>query len=484
MNSTEHAHRSDQQATMDSHASHEPDRGGNGHEHHELPTSGRALDGVALSATLHCLTGCAIGEILGMIIGTALGFSDLGTIALAVALAFFFGYLLTSMPLLRAGFAIAAVIPIALASDTASIALMEIVDNAIMLIIPGAMEAGLDDVLFWGALSFALAVAGTFAFPLNRWLIRRGRGHAAVHRTGIHGGPPIRLIGVIAAVMALFGSTVLVAEAFDGDSGGHGDMRAHDSGASEAEGGMAHGETSEPDPVRGLSASADGLTLALATTHLTPGEPGQLRFQIVGDEGRAVREFEIEHEKRMHLIVARDDLTGFQHLHPRMDADGNWTTAITLPQPGTYRVFADFKHEGKNQTLAQDVITATGAAARQTLPAPSPMATTHDGYEVELTSADTPAGEPTELGFEVTRGGEHVEVDDYLGAKGHLVALREGDLAYLHTHPSGGQHGEGHAGLEPIRFETEFPTAARYRLFLQFKHEGEVHTAAFTRRVR
>jgi hypothetical protein len=155
-----------------------------------MPTSGRALDGVALSATLHCLTGCAIGEILGMVIGTALGFSDLGTIVLAVALAFFFGYTLTSLPLLRAGFTLAAVAPIALASDTASIALMELVDNGIMVVVPGAMDAGLGDVLFWGALSFALVVAGMFAFPLNRWLIARGKGHAAVHKTGIHGGPP------------------------------------------------------------------------------------------------------------------------------------------------------------------------------------------------------------------------------------------------------------------------------------------------------
>jgi hypothetical protein len=195
-----------------------------------------------------------------------------------------------------------------------------------------------------------------------------------------------------------------------------------------------------------------------------------------------VRDFEVEHEKRMHLIVVRDDLTGFQHLHPRMDASGNWTTAITVPEPGNYRVFADFKHEGANQTLAQD-LTVAGTADRQTLPAPSPTATTDDGYEVALTGADAAAGEPTELGFEVSRGGRPVEVEEYLGAKGHLVALREGDLAYLHTHPSGGEHGGEHEGADTIRFETEFPTAARYRLFLQFKHEGEVHTAAFTRMV-
>jgi Domain of unknown function (DUF4396) len=182
------------------------------HAHHEMPTSGRALTGVALSATLHCLTGCAIGEVLGMIIGTALGFSDLATIALAVVLAFFFGYALTSLPLLRAGLALSAVVPIALASDTLSIAVMEIVDNAIVLTIPGAMEAGVGDVLFWGALSVALVIAGLFALPVNRWLIARGKGHAVVHETGIHGGPSPKLVGAIAVVAAVFGTAVLIAE--------------------------------------------------------------------------------------------------------------------------------------------------------------------------------------------------------------------------------------------------------------------------------
>jgi hypothetical protein len=188
-----------------------------------MPTSGRALTVVALSATLHCLTGCAIGEVLGLVIGTALGFSDLATIALAVALAFLFGYALTSLPLLRAGLAFAAVVPIALASDTASIAVMEIVDNAIVLLIPGAMEAGVGDVLFWGALSVALVVAGAFALPLNRWLIARGKGHAVVHETGIHGGPSPRVVGAIAVVAAVFGTAVLVGELVssgDDESGG------------------------------------------------------------------------------------------------------------------------------------------------------------------------------------------------------------------------------------------------------------------------
>jgi hypothetical protein len=143
--------------------------------------AGESLNRLAFSATAHCLTGCAIGEVLGMIVGTALGWSDLATIVLAIVLAFLFGYSLTMLPLLRGGVALAAAIPIALAADTISIAIMEIVDNAILLLIPGAMEAGLDSLLFWSSLAFALLVAGVAAYPVNRWLIARGRGHAVVH---------------------------------------------------------------------------------------------------------------------------------------------------------------------------------------------------------------------------------------------------------------------------------------------------------------
>jgi hypothetical protein len=188
-------------------------QGHHDHDHdHQLPTSGGALTAVAISATLHCLTGCAIGEVAGMAIGTALGFSDWGTVALAVALAFVFGYSLTSLPLLRAGLALAAVVPIALASDTASIAVMEIVDNAIIVVIPGALEAELGDLLFWGSLAFSLVIAGFVALPLNRWLIARGKGHAAVHETGIHGGPSPRVVGAIAAIAGVFGTAVLLGE--------------------------------------------------------------------------------------------------------------------------------------------------------------------------------------------------------------------------------------------------------------------------------
>src|SRR5215218_10869768 len=177
--------------------------------------AGHAMDvnRMALSATLHCLTGCAIGEVVGVIVGTALGWSNGPTIVLAIVLAFVFGYSLTSWPLLRAGLALATVVPIAFASDTLSIAVMELVDNAIILVIPGAMDAGLDDVLFWGSLSFALFVAGFFAYPVNRWLLQRGKGHAAVHETGIHGGPSPAVVGAVAAVAGAFGIVVLVADA-------------------------------------------------------------------------------------------------------------------------------------------------------------------------------------------------------------------------------------------------------------------------------
>lgn len=145
-----------------------------------------SLNRLTFNATAHCLTGCAIGEVLGMVIGTALGMSNMTTIALAVVLAFFFGYLLTSWPLLRSGMPLAAVIPIALAADTLSITIMEIVDNAIMLTIPGAMDAGVADIGFWAALAVALLVAGVIAFPANRWLIARGRGHALAHAGHAH----------------------------------------------------------------------------------------------------------------------------------------------------------------------------------------------------------------------------------------------------------------------------------------------------------
>ena len=167
------------------------DHSGHQHAHHDQARAqahqaGTSLNRLAFTATVHCLSGCAVGEVLGLVIGTALGWATLPTILLAVTLAFLFGYAFTMIPLLRAGLAFGAVLKLALAADTASVAIMEIVDNGIMLVIPGAMDAGLDSPLFWGSLAVALLIAGAAAFPVNRWLISRGKGHAVVHQHHQH----------------------------------------------------------------------------------------------------------------------------------------------------------------------------------------------------------------------------------------------------------------------------------------------------------
>jgi hypothetical protein len=151
------------------------------HDHAQQAQAAATLNKVALWATVHCLSGCAVGEVLGMVIGTAISLSNLAVIVLSTVLAFVFGYAFTVVPLLRTGMAPRAAAAIALASDTASIAVMEVVDNLVMLVVPGAMDAALDTVLFWGALAMSLALAGVAAYPVNRFLIARGKGHALVH---------------------------------------------------------------------------------------------------------------------------------------------------------------------------------------------------------------------------------------------------------------------------------------------------------------
>jgi hypothetical protein len=151
------------------------------HAGEHQPTAGKELTRLAVSATLHCLTGCAIGEVLGMVIGTALGWGNWPTVALAVVLAFAFGYSLTLGPVVRAGVPVRQAIKVALAADTVSIAVMEVMDNAVVLTVPGAMDAGLPDLLFWGSLALSFVVAFVVTVPVNRWLIGRGRGHAVVH---------------------------------------------------------------------------------------------------------------------------------------------------------------------------------------------------------------------------------------------------------------------------------------------------------------
>jgi hypothetical protein len=149
---------------------------------HEAQAAGQSLNRLSVSATLHCMTGCLLGEIAGLAIGTALDWSDLATIALAIGLAFLFGYSLTSRPLFRAGLTLAQVVPIALATDTVSITIMEIIENATMLVFPGAMEADVDSLEMWGPMALGFAIAFPFAFAANRYLLQRGKGHALVHR--------------------------------------------------------------------------------------------------------------------------------------------------------------------------------------------------------------------------------------------------------------------------------------------------------------
>ena len=179
----------------------------------------------------------------------------------------------------------------------------------------------------------------------------------------------------------------------------------------------------------------------------------------------------------MHLIVARRDLTGFQHLHPEQRADGAWEAAIRIPDAGSYRVFADFARDGEPHTLASD-LRVDGPADLRALPAPAGTATSGGGYDVELRAPPrTPARRRT-FASRSRRRAKPVVTESYLGAAGHLVALREGDLAFLHVHPT------SEAGSSEIGFGATFPTAGRYRLFLQFQHDGAVQTVAFTQEVR
>lgn len=299
---------------------------------------------------------------------------------------------------------------------------------------------------------------------------------------------PLRLVSFAALLVALFGVGNAMGRILEpGAPGGEQDEARH---AIEGDAKAAHGDsmTMPADDVElapGTARAAEGYSLELADRVVEPGVTRPLRFRIVGSDGESVTEFDLEHERRMHVIVARDDLTGFQHLHPRMSEDGEWSVPLRLGAPGSYRVFADFSADETPLTLS-DSLLATGEPAAKPLPAPATAATSEGGYDVELAAGDLEAGGEAELRFTVTRDGEPVAIEPYLGAGGHLVALREGDLAYLHVHPLGGASGSGSGGPtgEPIAFSVQFPTAAAYRLFLQFKVDGRLETAEFTQEVR
>jgi hypothetical protein len=250
------------------------------------------------------------------------------------------------------------------------------------------------------------------------------------------------------------------------------------SGAEAAGHGDAHSGTvaeAATDQPAGLASSRGGYTLT--PTDPTPTD-GSFSFQITGPDGAPVTAFDVEHDKRMHLIVVRRDTTGFQHVHPEMAPDGTWTVPLALPAGGSYRAFADFAPTGgPGTTLGVDIaVPGTFEPAEHT---PSRTAQV-DGYTVELTGELVP-GKSSPVTLTVSKDGRPVtDLQPYLAAYGHLVALREGDLAYLHVHPEG-EPGDGRTPAGPrIEFVAEVPSAGSYRLFLDFQHEGVVRTAEFT----
>jgi hypothetical protein len=235
----------------------------------------------------------------------------------------------------------------------------------------------------------------------------------------------------------------------------------------------------EATSVRGLSLEQDGLLLSPVSVPGETGETGTLSFTITSADGEAVTGFETEHDKKLHLIVVRSDGDQFRHVHPTMSADGVWSIPWTWEEAGTYRVFTDFVPEatGENVTL-----TRTVDVAGRFSPRPATSASTTDttgGYTATLTG-DLSADSDSMLTATITKDGEPVtRLEPYLGAYGHLVALREGDLAYLHVHPEGDEPEAGAESGPDIEFMTEAPTPGRYLLYLDFKVDGEVHTARF-----
>lgn len=293
----------------------------------------------------------------------------------------------------------------------------------------------------------------------------------------------LRITAFAAALAATFGTAYGVGKGIEPAVSGaaENEPARHDSHIEQSPD-PGHGDGGhETAPPGGLQISEGGYTLDLRTPGVTAGHRSDLRFVIRDEGGRAVTAYQREHDKELHLIVASRDLATYRHLHPARAADGTWSTPVELPEAGGYRVFADFTPAGKgaeNLTLGAD-LAASGTYEPRRLPAPSATAEV-EGYEVELDGGLRP-GAASELTLKVSRDGRPVtDLQPYLGAFGHLVALRSGDLAYLHVHPNG-EPGDGRTRPGPrISFTATAPSAGTYRLFLDFKHEGEVHTAAFT----
>lgn len=281
---------------------------------------------------------------------------------------------------------------------------------------------------------------------------------------------PVKLAGFAAVLALLTAAGAALGGAVDPDRSvdetdrsGHGDEMS----------GMA-----SDHPVRGVAVAENGLRLVVKDPELARGRHERLAFGIVDENGATVSDFDVAHTKRMHVIVARRDMTDFQHLHPEQNADGSWVLPLTLEEAGSYRLFADFERDGEKTTVATD-LRVDGATDLKPLPAPARTAVTDGGYTVSVDATEAAPGEEAHLDFKIRdRSGRTVPTEEYLGAGGHLVALREGDMAFLHVHPTSA------AGDPEVSFGATFPTQGRYRLFLQFQVDGRIQTAAFTQEVK
>lgn len=285
----------------------------------------------------------------------------------------------------------------------------------------------------------------------------------------------VKLVGFLVGLAVIFGGAVGIGRAvgpFDASpAADHGDMEGMD--------GMDGMDMSESGAFpKGLMVSQNGYSFRLDQTTVTPGTAVPVSFTIEDPDGNPVTEYDEEHEKELHLIAVRRDFSGFQHVHPVRAEDGTWSTTLDLTA-GQWRLFADFKASGAEAiTLGNDL--AVRGAYQPAAPAADTRTATVDGYTVTLEGELTP-GEEARLSLNVTRNGVPVtDLEPYLGAYGHLVALRSGDLAYLHVHPEG-TPGDGETEPGPdVVFFANVPSPNRYHLYLDFKHEGVVRTAAFT----
>lgn len=287
---------------------------------------------------------------------------------------------------------------------------------------------------------------------------------------------PTKIAGYVAVLVAAFGAAAGLGAV----------VGPVDQSEAENEHAMSNGGTESDDSAAaevpgGLMVSQDGYTLELAENSLPAGDATPLAFQVVGPDGAPVTGYELTHDKELHLIAVRRDMTSFQHVHPALAEDGTWSTPLDLTA-GQWRLFADFAPEGHGATLILGAdLAVPGGYAPQPLPE-SAVTADVDGYTVTL-DGDLIPGQESELILSVSKDGQPVtDLEPYLAAYGHLVALRDGDLAYLHVHP-GGEPGDGITEPGPaITFYATVPSAGDYRLFLDFQHDGVVRTAEFTAR--